>query len=72
MPALRKGLSGKQVRTILRKNGFYESPKRGKGSHTLMTNGLRQAIVPDHKEVRVGTLIEIIRQSGVPRSEFET
>ena len=28
--------------------------------------------VPDHKELRIGTLRSIIRQSGVPRSEFET
>jgi predicted RNA binding protein YcfA (HicA-like mRNA interferase family) len=28
--------------------------------------------VPDHKELRVGTLQAIIRQSGVPRSEFES
>ncbi|WP_419947333.1 hypothetical protein [Candidatus Poriferisodalis sp.] len=24
-----------------------------------------------HKELRTGTLLSIIRQSGVPRSEFE-
>jgi predicted RNA binding protein YcfA (HicA-like mRNA interferase family) len=28
--------------------------------------------VPDHKELRRGTLQSIIRQSGLPRSEFET
>jgi predicted RNA binding protein YcfA (HicA-like mRNA interferase family) len=27
--------------------------------------------VPDHKELRIGTLRAIIRQSGVPRAEFE-
>jgi len=27
--------------------------------------------VPDHRELRTGTLLSIIRQSGVPRSEFE-
>jgi predicted RNA binding protein YcfA (HicA-like mRNA interferase family) len=27
--------------------------------------------VPDHKELRHGTLRSIIRQSGVPRSFFE-
>nr|HPO10170.1 type II toxin-antitoxin system HicA family toxin [bacterium] len=27
--------------------------------------------VPDHDEVRIGTLQSIIRQSGVPRKEFE-
>ena len=27
--------------------------------------------VPDHRELRAGTLRSIIRQSGVPRSAFE-
>jgi predicted RNA binding protein YcfA (HicA-like mRNA interferase family) len=27
--------------------------------------------VPDHAEIRIGTLQSIIRQSGVARSEFE-
>ncbi|MCK4543497.1 MAG: type II toxin-antitoxin system HicA family toxin [Spirochaetales bacterium] len=27
--------------------------------------------VPDHKEIRIGTLLSIIRQSGLQRSEFE-
>ena len=27
--------------------------------------------IPDHSELRIGTLLSIIRQSGVPRSEFE-
>jgi predicted RNA binding protein YcfA (HicA-like mRNA interferase family) len=27
--------------------------------------------VPDHDEIRVGTLQSIIRQSGLARSEFE-
>ena len=28
--------------------------------------------VPDHNEIRIGTLQSIIRQSGVPRNEFES
>lgn len=27
--------------------------------------------VPDHAEIRVGTLLSIIRQSGLPRARFE-
>jgi predicted RNA binding protein YcfA (HicA-like mRNA interferase family) len=27
--------------------------------------------VPDHPELKIGTLLSIIRQSGLPRSEFE-
>jgi predicted RNA binding protein YcfA (HicA-like mRNA interferase family) len=28
--------------------------------------------VPVHKEIRIGTLQSIIRQSGVPREEFQS
>lgn len=28
--------------------------------------------VPMHKELKMGTLLSIIRQSGVPKSEFES
>ena len=27
--------------------------------------------VPDHAELKIGTVLSIIRQSGVPRTEFE-
>jgi len=27
-------------------------------------------VVPDHKEIDKGTLLEIIRQSGIPKEEF--
>ena len=27
--------------------------------------------VPMHRELRIGTLMSIIRQSGLPRTEFE-
>ena len=27
--------------------------------------------VPDHRELRIGTLMSIIRQSGLPRALFE-
>jgi len=29
-------------------------------------------IIPDHREIKKGTLMSIIRQSNLPRSEFET
>jgi predicted RNA binding protein YcfA (HicA-like mRNA interferase family) len=34
--------------------------------------GTRTVPVPDHAELRVGTLLSIIRQSGAPRAAFET
>ena len=66
-------LSGKDVCEILGKNGFVE--KRRRGSHIVMQKKLTESTitvpVPDHKELRIGTLQSIIRQSGIYRSEFE-
>lgn len=37
------------------------------------TNGGTVTVpVPDHAEIRIGTLQAIIRQSGIPRSAFES
>lgn len=33
--------------------------------------GTKTVPVPNHDELRTGTLRSIIRQSGIPRSEFE-
>jgi predicted RNA binding protein YcfA (HicA-like mRNA interferase family) len=69
-----KVLSGRQVRAILEANGFVFVRQRG--SHMIMErvtdSGTISASVPDHREVRVGTLQNIIQQSGLPRSLFMT
>ena len=66
-------LSGKDVCRILSKHGFKEV-RRG-GSHIVMQRKVPGSTitvpVPDHQELRVGTLLSIIRQSGLPRSKFE-
>ncbi len=67
-------LSGKEVCKILARHGFQEVRRRG--SHVVMqrrsTIGTTTVPVPDHHELRIGTLLSIIRQSGLPRSVFET
>jgi predicted RNA binding protein YcfA (HicA-like mRNA interferase family) len=67
-------LSGEAVCTILRSHGFAEVRRRG--SHIVMQkvtpNGTTTVPVPDHAELRIGTLQSIIRQSGLPRRLFET
>ena len=70
MPNLRV-LSGDQVCSILAKNGFQRIHQRG--SHIIMKNAEqgRTVPVPNHKELDRGTLIGIIRQSGLQRSLFE-
>jgi predicted RNA binding protein YcfA (HicA-like mRNA interferase family) len=66
-------LSGREVCAILSRHGFVEV--RRKGSHVVMQArnemGTTTVVVPNHKELRLGTLRSIIRQSGVPASEFE-
>jgi predicted RNA binding protein YcfA (HicA-like mRNA interferase family) len=66
-------LSGREACKILSLHGFAEVRQRG--SHIVMqmrlVNGTVTVPIPDHDELRTGTLRAIIRQSGVPRSEFE-
>ena len=72
-PRLRR-LSGREVCTILAQHRFVQVRQRR--SHIVMQkraeNSTTTVPVPDHKELRTGTLRSIIRQSGLPRSLFET
>ncbi len=67
-------LSGKEVCKILAANGFISV--RQKGSHIIMqiknADSTITVPVPDHKEIRIGTLQSIIRQSGLEKSLFES
>ena len=67
-------LSGKEACAILARHGFVEVRQRG--SHIVMQKALPGTTVtvpiPNHDELRMGTLQSIIRQSGLPRSEFES
>ncbi|MHB8564386.1 MAG: type II toxin-antitoxin system HicA family toxin [Acidiferrobacteraceae bacterium] len=67
-------LSGKQVCGILLRHGFVEV--RQHGSHIVMQKRLPDTTitvpVPNHAEIRIGTLQAIIRQSGVARRAFES
>ena len=49
---------------------------RRRGSHVVMQRRTQESTVtvpvPDHPELKTGTLLSIIRQSGIPRSEFES
>ncbi|MEW5709179.1 MAG: type II toxin-antitoxin system HicA family toxin [Pseudomonadota bacterium] len=58
---------------MLARYGFVEVRRRG--SHIVMQKRLANTTitvpVPNHSELRIGTLQSIIRQSGVPRNEFE-
>ena len=65
--------SGKEPCRLIADHGFIEV--RRKGSHIVMQKRLQDTtttvVVPDHDEIRIGTLQSIIRQSALPRSVFE-
>ncbi len=56
------------------RHGFQEVRQRG--SHIVMQKRLADTTItvpiPNHAELRIGTLQSIIRQSGIPKSEFES
>ena len=72
MPKLRL-LSGRNLCKILAQHGFEKV--RQKGSHIIMQKqqGATTITIPvlDHDELKIGTLLGIIRQSELPRSLFE-
>jgi len=65
-------LSGKQVAKALTKIGFR--PTRQHGSHLILVkqtdSGRKGLVVLMHREIDLGTLLEIIRQAGLKRDEF--
>jgi predicted RNA binding protein YcfA (HicA-like mRNA interferase family) len=72
VPRLRV-FSGQELCKLLAQHGFAEV--RQKGSHIIMQkkagNSTITVPVPNHDELKLGTLQSIIRQSGLPRSLFE-
>lgn len=59
---------------ILEQHGFREVRRRG--SHIVMqradpASSTVTVPVPDHAELKIGTLLSIVRQSKVPRAAFE-
>ena len=65
-------LSGKEVIRALEKAGFKSMRQRG--SHVFMVKESLGSkiplVVPMHREIDTGTLLEIIRQSKMTREEF--
>jgi len=66
-------LSGKDVCKILMQNGFVEI--RQKGSHIIMQKKVENSTItipiPNHPEIKIGTLQSIIRQSKLSKERFE-
>ena len=69
-----KVLSGMAVCAIMAQHGFVAVRQRG--SHVVMQQQVKSSTitvpVPNHAELKIGTLLSIIRQSGLPRDLFES
>ncbi len=63
-------LSGRDVRAALERAGFIF--RRQTGSHMILRRDepYARAVVPDHKQVRSGTLRRIITDAGLTVEQF--
>ena len=64
------GLSGADIVRALEKLGFVVA--RQSGSHIVMKWGEQGCVVPNHKEVKIGTVNGVLRQAGVSAQEFSS
>ncbi len=67
MPKLPR-ISGPEIVRALQRLGFEVARQRG--SHVVMRRGASGCVVPNHREVKVGTLAGLLRQAGVSAEEF--
>jgi predicted RNA binding protein YcfA (HicA-like mRNA interferase family) len=70
VPKLPTDLSGRDVKATLERAGF--SFRRQRGSHMILSRGdpPTRVIVPDHRQVRPGTLRRIVSDAGLTVEEF--
>lgn len=61
-------ISGAQAVKIFERLGYVVM--RQSGSHIVLRKGSSGCVIPNHKEIKTGTLAGILRQSGVSAEEF--
>jgi predicted RNA binding protein YcfA (HicA-like mRNA interferase family) len=61
-------VSGAEAVRILEGLGF--AVVRQRGSHIVMRRGADGCVVPNHRELKLGTLAGVLRQAGVSIEEF--
>lgn len=61
-------VSGADVIRALERLGFLVTRQRG--SHVMVRRGSSGCVVPNHRELKTGTLAGILRQAGVSAEEF--
>jgi len=67
MPSL-PHLWGADVVRVLERMGFIVARQRG--SHIVMRRGASGCVVPNLREVKLGTLAGLLKQGGVSAEEF--
>jgi predicted RNA binding protein YcfA (HicA-like mRNA interferase family) len=70
MAKLPTDLSGRELRAALERVGFVF--RRQKGSHMILRRDdpYARVVIPDHKELRTGTLRQIMHDAGFDLSEL--
>ena len=70
MAKLPTDLSGREVRTALERAGFVF--RRQTGSHMILRRDepYARVVIPNHKQVRAGTLRRIIADAGLSVEQF--
>lgn len=68
MPKLPRGVSGAEAVRARERLGF--AVVRQRGGHIVMRRGASGCLVPNHREIKTGTLAGVLRQAGVSVEEF--
>lgn len=61
-------ISGGETVRALQRLGF--AVVRQRGSHIVLRKGSQGCVVPNHREIKIGTLAGLLNQSGVSIDEF--
>jgi predicted RNA binding protein YcfA (HicA-like mRNA interferase family) len=61
-------VSGSEAVRALEYLGFVLARQRG--SHIVMRKGSQGCVVPNHKEIKIGTLGGVLKQAGVSIEDF--
>lgn len=67
MPKLPR-VSGAEVVKALGRLGFVVARQRG--SHVVLRRGSSGCVVPNHRELKTGTLAGVLKQAGVAVEDF--
>ena len=61
-------VSGAEIVRALERIGFVVLRQRG--SHIILRRGSMGCVVPNHREIKLGTLGGILKQAGISADEF--